>query len=151
MRKLYVLYDGRCELCRRLQEWLLRQDAWLELQVLPANSPRAGALFPGLERIASAEDLAVVSDEGGVYLNNRAWIMCLYALREYRGWANRLSHPLLEPLARQAFASLSRNRLAISRWMASSNPEIAEQLRQVTLEPCSTGPGPEPRITEYLR
>ncbi len=142
MKRLYLLYDERCGLCRRLKEWLLQHEAWLELVAMPAGSPQAAQMFPELKEIASSEDLVVVSDEGEVYLNNHAWIMCLYALREYRSWAYRLSHPLLMPFARQASESLSRDQRLISRWLGSGNIEtIANELRQVTLEPCSPTEG----------
>ena len=96
------------------------------------------ALFPELESIAGKEDLTVISDEGAVYLNDRAWIMVLYAMVEYRDWAARLTHPLLMPLARQAFAALSKNRHLLSRMLTSDDPErIAGELRQVELEPCA--------------
>ena len=36
-----------------------------------------------------------MSDQGAVYRNGSAWIMCLFALEAYRDWANRLAHPLL--------------------------------------------------------
>ena len=138
MEKLYVLYDPECELCERLKDWLLIQRSWLGLCVVPAGSEKARKLFPELEKIASANDLVVISDDGQVFLNDRAWIMTLYALEEYREWANRLAHPLLLPLARQAFATISRNRYAISRWLKASGPEaIANELRKVVLEPCA--------------
>ncbi len=149
MQKLYVLYDGRCELCRRLKDWLLRQEQWLELKMVAAGSAEARQLLPGLERIAAAEDLAVVSDEGEVYLNNRAWIMCLYAMREYRGSACNMAHPLLLPLARQAFAAISKNRYTISRWLEHGDPEkVAGELLLVSLPACSA---PEETISDYLR
>src|SRR5579864_5165026 len=113
MRTLYLLYDERCELCRRLKEWLAQQETWLELRLIPSASAEVLQMFPGLDRVATADDLVAISDQGEVYLNNRAWIMCLYALVGYREWAWRLSHPLLLPLARQAFAAVSRNRHAI--------------------------------------
>jgi predicted DCC family thiol-disulfide oxidoreductase YuxK len=118
--------------------------------MLPAGSGHTKQMFPGLEEIASSEDLAVISDEGEVYLNNHAWIMCLYALTDYREWACRLAHPLLLPFARQAFDTLSKNRFAISRWLGGSDPQaIADELRQVTLEPCLL---PETTtISDYLR
>lgn len=142
MRTLYLLYDERCELCCRLKEWLARQEVWLELKLLPAGSPESGKMFPGLTEITSADDLVAISDRGEVYLNNRAWIMCLYALVEYREWAWRLAHPLLLPLARQAFEAVSKNRHTISRWLKSSSPDtIAQELRQITLAPCSLPEG----------
>lgn len=149
METLYVLYDPKCELCERLKDWLLIQRSWLGLSVIPADSEKARRMFPGLEQIASANDLVVISDDGQVYLNNKAWIMALYALEEYRDWASRLTHPLLAPLARQAFVTISRNRHALSRWLYRRRPEeIANELRRVALQPCAA---PHPNISDYLR
>jgi predicted DCC family thiol-disulfide oxidoreductase YuxK len=154
MRKLYVLYDPKCELCCRLKEWLAEQNAWIGLELMPAGSATARKMFPTLDHIASQNDLAVISDEGAVYLNDRAWIMVLYALEEYRDWAARLTHPLLMPLARQAYAALSRNRHFLSRWMSAAGPEtIAAELREVVLEPCALPESklPTPDIRDYLQ
>jgi predicted DCC family thiol-disulfide oxidoreductase YuxK len=138
MTKLYVLYDPKCELCCRLKDWILVQRSWIGIAVMAAGSERAKRLFPELEKIASKDDLVVISDEGAVYLNDRAWIMVMYAMVEYCEWASRLTHPVLMPLARQAFAALSKNRHAISRWLSSDdNAEIADELRKVELEPCA--------------
>jgi len=149
MEKLYVLYDPRCELCCRLKDWSLAQRSWLGLCLVPAGSAKAERLFPELKQLATAEDLVVVSDEGQVYKNDRAWIMVLYALLEYREWAYRLAHPLLLPLVRQAFAAISRNRHALSRWIAGADPQaLAGELRQVRLESCSIG---HETISDYLQ
>jgi predicted DCC family thiol-disulfide oxidoreductase YuxK len=154
MQRLYVLYDPKCELCCRLKDWLRMQRSWIDLVVVPAGSQTTRKMFPELERIARQNDLAVISDEGAVYLNNRAWIMVLYALEEYRDWAARLTHPLLMPLARQAYAALSRNRHVLSRWLSSNEPEtIAADLRNVALDPCALPEGslPTPDIRDYLQ
>jgi predicted DCC family thiol-disulfide oxidoreductase YuxK len=149
MENLYVLYDPKCELCERLKDWLLIQRSWLGLCVVPAGSDRARKMFPELEKIASGNDLVVVSDDGQVFLNDRAWIMTMYALEEYRDWAKRLAHPLLLPLARQAFAAISRNRYALSRWLKAGSPEsIAGELRKVVLEPCAL---PAETVSDYLQ
>ena len=154
MTKLYVLYDPKCELCCRLKNWILVQRSWIGLAVVEQGSEKAKRLFPDLDTIAGKEDLALISDEGAVYLNDRAWIMVLYAMVEYREWASRLTHPLLMPLARQAFAALSKNRHAISRWLSSSNAEaIAGELRQVELEPCAlpAPAAPQSTLRDYLQ
>lgn len=149
MKKLYVLYDPKCTLCQRLKDWLLVQRSWMGLCLIPAGSEKAERMFPNLKQIASANDLVVISDEGQVYFNNNAWIMTLYALLDYREWACRLAHPMLLPLVRQAFATISRNRFAISRWLSAGRPEqIARELRQITLEPCAA---PHSTISDYLR
>lgn len=138
MEKLYVLYDPKCELCCRLKNWILVQRSWIGIAVVEQGSEKAMRLFPELDGIASKEDLAVISDEGAVYLNDRAWIMVLYAMVEYREWAARLTHPLLMPLARQAFAALSKNRHWLSKMLSAEDPEaIAGELRQVELEACA--------------
>jgi predicted DCC family thiol-disulfide oxidoreductase YuxK len=152
MERLYVLYDARCGLCSWAKRWLLRQHAIIELRFIPAGSALAARLFPGLARSGEPpEELVIVSDQGGVYRNDTAWIMCLFALEAYREWANRLAHPLLRPLARQAFALLSRQRPRISRWLSlASEAEIAETLSQVNAPLCApvaqSGAG-EPPLT----
>jgi predicted DCC family thiol-disulfide oxidoreductase YuxK len=155
MEKLYVLYDPKCEICRRLKDWILVQRSWIGIAVLEAGSEKAKRLFPGLEQIATHDDLAVVldngSDEGAVYLNDRAWIMVLYAMVEYREWAARLTHPLLMPLARQAFAALSKNRHFLSSFLSTET--IAAELRKVEMEPCAlpVGEAPASNVREFLQ
>ena len=154
MQKLYVLYDPKCELCCRLKNWILVQRSWIGIALLEQGSEKARRLFPELERIAGKEDLAVISDEGAVYLNDRAWIMVLYAMVDYREWASRLTHPLLMPLARQAFAALSKNRHLLSRMLTSEDPEtIADELRQLELEPCALPTANErvSNVRDYLQ
>jgi len=151
MQKLYVLYDPKCELCCRLKDWILVQRAWIGLALVQQGSEKAKRLFPELEQIAGKDDLAVISDEGAVYLNDRAWIMVLYAMVEYREWAARLTHPLLMPLARQAFAALSKNRHAISSWRSADT--IANELRKVELESCAlpAAEAPVSTVREFLQ
>ena len=154
MQKLYVLYDPKCELCCRLKNWILVQRSWLGLALVEQGSEKAKRLFPDLDKVAGKDDLAVISDEGAVYLNNGAWIMVLYAMVEYRDWASRLTHPLLMPLARQAFAALSKNRHFLSRWISAEDAdEMADELRKVEIEPCAlpSGNTAESTLREYLQ
>ena len=82
MEKLYVLYDARCGLCSWAKRWLMQQPAIVPLSFIPAGSVLAGRLFPGLCQPGDPEEeLVVVSDEGGVYREGNAWIMCLFASR----------------------------------------------------------------------
>jgi predicted DCC family thiol-disulfide oxidoreductase YuxK len=140
MDRLYVLYDARCGLCSWAKRWLMRQTMLIDLRFIPASSAAAVRLFPGLDRAGEPpEELVVISDQGAVYRNGSAWIMCLFALEAYREWANRLAHPLLRPLARQAFALLSKQRSRVSRWLSlASEVEIAETLTQVSAPVCAS-------------
>src|SRR5260370_3746154 len=126
MRRLFVLYDADCGLCRRLASWLATEPALIPLLPLAAQSAEAARLFPGH---APGAELAVVSDQGAVWLGDHAWIMCLYALRNYRDWARKLSHPLLLPLAPHAYPALSTHPSTLSRFMGAR--ELADRLGAV--------------------
>src|SRR3954447_21437963 len=141
MQRPYVIYDGRCGLCRLARQWLDRQEKLVELEFLAAGSYAATLRFPRFADTDRPEDLIVVSDEGGVYRGGHAWIMCLYALEDYREWAERLSSPALLPMARQGFALLSKQRGAISRWLGlASEHEIIEALGRVQAPACEIAP-----------
>jgi predicted DCC family thiol-disulfide oxidoreductase YuxK len=137
MQRLFVLYDDDCGLCRQLAGWLWQQPKLIPLFPIAAQSPSAARLFPGMASASAPQELAVISDDGAVWLGNHAWIMCLYALRYYRHWAKKLSHPLLEPLARQAFATLSKHRSTISSFI--SEAELADRLSKVSAPACTVG------------
>lgn len=144
MRRLFVLYDDRCGLCTWARRWLSRQPAFLELIFIPKGSPWATRLFPDLSAPDAVDDLVVVADDGGVYRDARAWIMCLYALQEYREWSLRLAQPLLFPLARQTFALISTGRHSLSAWLdLASEAEIAEALGRFQETACELE-APEP-------
>lgn len=116
---LTVLYDARCQLCRKARSWLEDQPKYVPLEFVAAGSDDARRLFPGLDPAWTLEDLTVVSAEGAVYRGAKAWVMCLWALRKYRETALRLSTPETMPVARRLIAWVSRNRLWLSSTMES--------------------------------
>ena len=141
MQRLYVLFDERCGLCRRAGEWASSQPAYFPLIFVPAWSEQARQLFPSLALASEPEELIAVGDSGEVYRGDSAWIMCLFALEGYREWANRLASPALRPLARQAFALVSKQRQSISRWMGlADDHEVAQRLRVVSAPACEIEP-----------
>lgn len=142
MKRLYVLYDQECVLCQNCRSWLMRQRQYVELGFIPLQSPEVARRFPGLrmwDGLDLTERLVVISDEGAVYQGQYAWIMCLYALREYRQWAQRLAHPALLPFARRVCEMVSSNRLVISRFLKRPVDELGEQLKAVQSTSCPTG------------
>jgi predicted DCC family thiol-disulfide oxidoreductase YuxK len=122
MRKLVVIYDATCGFCVRCRHWLEKQPAFLEIECLWSRSAEAFERYPGLVGPGPA-DLMVVDDEGGVYRGAAAWLMCLYALREYREWSLRLASPALLPFAKKAFEILSASRGVVSSIFGLS-PEV---------------------------
>jgi predicted DCC family thiol-disulfide oxidoreductase YuxK len=135
MQYLTVVYDQQCGLCKRLSGWLVAQPKWIRIRLLPSHA--ATSVYPTLADRIARDELVVVSDDGRVYLGDHAWLMCLYALKDYRSWAKRLSKPALLPLARSAFAILSANRRRISSWLQlRSDDELAIELSAVSPPRC---------------
>lgn len=142
MTRLTVLFDFHCGLCQRARGWLQAQPKFLDLEFIAAGSDHARYRFPSLSD--KVEELVVVGDDGSLYRGDRAWIMCLYALVEYREWAERLASPKLLPLARAAFQLISENRLRISRLFALHTEEaVADEIARYRVAGCSvTEPAP---------
>ncbi|MDX3834571.1 thiol-disulfide oxidoreductase DCC family protein [Streptomyces europaeiscabiei] len=109
VRGLTVLYDARCGLCAFLREWLGRQRQLVPLGFVAAGSEEARRLFPSLDHGTTLEEITIVGDGGQVYRGTAAWIVCLWALREQRPLAHRLSTPAGARLARGAV-------LAAAKW-----------------------------------
>ena len=139
MDKLYVLYDASCGLCSSVRDWAQQQPQLIPIVFVAANSRQASALFPSLSRPgARPEELVVVDDRGGVYREGHAWIMCLYALAEYRDLSLRLASPALLPLARKAFSFLSKRRGALSELLGmATEGQIATRLQQESAIACA--------------
>ena len=110
MDTLTVLYDARCNLCSHLRAWLEAKPAYVELAFLPAGSQEARRRFPALDHAATTSELTVISDDGAVYIEAKAFLMCLWALRDYRAWSLRLSSPDMIPLARRVVLWVAQNR-----------------------------------------
>jgi predicted DCC family thiol-disulfide oxidoreductase YuxK len=131
MRALSVLYDETCGFCVRCARWLEEQRTLVGLECLPAGSEEAARRFPELRRAGTAQELVVVDDDGGVYRDTQAWLMVLWALEDYRAWAERLSRPSLMPLARNAFELLSSNRRRLSDWLHLEDERVRMDLEAV--------------------
>jgi predicted DCC family thiol-disulfide oxidoreductase YuxK len=143
MKRLFVVYDPTCGLCSQIKDWLARQPAYVPLYFVPSGLPEVQQMLPGLP----PGELAVVSEEGEAWIGNRAWILCLWALREYRGWSARLARPALLPFAQQAFELLSRNRSGLSSLLGlRSDAEMRELLNGVTLPSCPINPPRNPPV-----
>lgn len=135
MEKLTVLYDDRCGFCLRCGAWLVRQPAYVRLELLPRRSLAARKRFPTLSDLD--DELVVVADDRHVFREGKAWLACLYALKRYRRWSRRLATPALLPFARQAFHVVSENRWVISGLLDfGTNDEIRHRLQSIPPPSC---------------
>ena len=110
MNAATVLYDSRCRVCRTAKDWLSHQDQIVPLELVAAASPEARRRFPSLDHERTLSDLTVVADTGEVWYGSKAFVVCLWALRDHRDLARRLSSPRLLPLARRFFDAVSTGR-----------------------------------------
>ena len=114
--ELCVWFDGDCPVCQRVASWLNGQDKYVPLHCVPAQNA-AGAGCP-LTVEALLDKVTVTASDGAIYRGTNAWLICLWALRGYRGWSLRMAGPGLRPWAERLFgiiaglASWSKGRVA---------------------------------------
>ncbi len=124
MTSLTLYYDSQCGLCSSMRNWILSQRHALPLHLAPKPDDQ--------------RELTVVADTGEVWQGDSAWLMVLWGLEDYRSWSYRLASPALLPLARQAFATLSRSRTQLSSWLGlKADADLAYKLQQVELPSCN--------------
>ena len=119
--RLTVLYDPDCGFCVKCRWWVQMQPKLIEVEMIPSSWTEALERFPGLA--AGKDELVAIDGEGGVYRGTDAWLMTLWALEEYREWAERLATPALKPFARGAFAMISGGRKKLSSWFGMATEE----------------------------
>lgn len=133
MKQLTVLYDPTCGLCVRCRQWLAKQPALIPMRFVPQGSAQQEKLYPGFITLTDdqgrAEELVVIDDAGGVYRNDKAWVMCFYALREYRALSMRLARPGMSGLARRAYHLIAANRRALSWLTGGAEDAVVARLR----------------------
>lgn len=112
MKRLTVLYDEHCPLCVRAAEWMWNQTQLVPLEILPAHSAAAERRFDTLPW--RGYELCVISDDGDAWIGPAAFLMCLWALADYREWSYRMSGDTFAPLAERFFRMLSRRRSTIA-------------------------------------
>lgn len=136
MKSLTVLYDANCGLCLKAKHWTNAQHCYIPITFLPQSGAQALRRYPALKQQEQPEELIVLSDTGGVYKDDNAWLMILYALRRYRPLAMRLARPAFRGLARRAYHWVSSNRYFLSAWLGrSGDGELSRNLAEAPEPP----------------
>ncbi|GGX38549.1 thiol-disulfide oxidoreductase DCC family protein [Streptomyces chryseus] len=110
--RLTILYDAQCSLCVHLRNWLLRQRKLVPLALVPAGSAEARRRFPALDHDRTLREITVIGDKGQIYGGPAAWVVCLWALAEYRPKAHWLATPAGAPLVRVTMLAAAKYREA---------------------------------------
>ena len=119
--RLTLVYDESCELCRRCRHWLEWQPKFVTMEFLAAADPAARERFGPLPWFGA--ELVVVDERGRTWIGPAAFLVCLWATKDWREWSYRLSGPVLAPLAERFFGAVSARRKNLSRWLAPSSCE----------------------------
>ena len=114
MTTLTLFYDARCGLCSSVRRWLSAQPAYVRLEFIPYDSPQARQRCPMIDQLHADQEIIVLSDEGYLWQGAGAWVMCLWALRDFREWSQRLASPPMQAIARKVVHLISANRLTLS-------------------------------------
>jgi predicted DCC family thiol-disulfide oxidoreductase YuxK len=107
-RALTVLYDPTCTLCRRCRAWMEVQERYLPLRFLACTGEEARKAYGNIPWLE--DELVVVGDAGEVWVGPAAFLVCLWALVDWREWSFRLAGPTFAPLAEKFFLFLSSKR-----------------------------------------
>lgn len=136
MHTLTLFYDARCGLCSRVRQWLSLQPAYVRLDFVPYDSPEAKVRLPGIQHLQADQEIVVMADTGEVWQGAGAWVMCLWALREYRAWSVKMASPAMQGVARKMVHWISQNRIGLSRLMGfKSDAEVIAMSEREAEEP----------------
>ena len=131
MNSLTIFYDPNCGLCSSFREWLEVQALWLPVEFVGYQSPLAEKVFPRIGALKAGSECVVLADDGKWWQGADAWIVCLWATREFRMWSHRLAGPMLKPMLGSVVNLISNNRLTLSRLMRlTADADLARELGQ---------------------
>jgi predicted DCC family thiol-disulfide oxidoreductase YuxK len=138
-RRLTVITDEDCELCRRCRGWLSQQTLLVAIEFLPVGSEEALRRYGSM---GNRRDLLIVADDQGrIWTGPDAFVMCLWATAGYRSWARWAARPGWRSLARVLFGTVSSNRHRIAELMSG---ECRDERCEVHQPPPSRSPLNQP-------
>jgi len=121
VNELTVFYDAHCPFCVRCRDWLASEPAHVPLRLIDADSAEAAGRCGSLRGLGA--HLVVADERGRFWMGAAAFIVCLWALKRFRGWAFALTHPWLAGLAALAFETISAHRGSLSLLVAGKRCE----------------------------
>jgi len=110
-RPYTVVYDGHCNVCKRLVLMVTKWDRNGDIEILPAQTPGLGARFPWIPARAYLESVQVIETRSG-----RTWqgaaalerILDILPKGKLVTWV--FSIPFVRPLAEKFYRWFARNR-----------------------------------------
>lgn len=110
-RTYTVVYDGSCNVCKRLVRLLTTLDRRNELEMLPSQTPGLPARFPWIPGRAYLESVQVIETQTGrTWQGAAALEQILDILPKGRFLAWTFSIRFVRPLAEKSYRWFARNR-----------------------------------------
>lgn len=122
-RRLAVVYDDDCELCRRCSTWLRFQITYVPLDLVPVSAARQDPRYAGVPWLGA--ELVVIDGRGRIWVGAAAFIVCLWATVDWREWSYRISGPAFAPLAERFFHAISSHRGRINAFLGPTVDDCA--------------------------
>ena len=120
-KRLTVVYDDACELCVRCSTWLRWQATYVPLELLPVSAARQEPRLAGIPWLGA--ELVVLDGRGRIWVGAAAFIVCLWATRDWRAWSYRLSGPSFAPMAERFFHAISSHRGRIGAFLGPTTDD----------------------------
>ena len=140
MRNLTIFYDQDCNLCCTVKQWLMRQETYFPLRMVPLQSELAAETFGVLNPIELSEEILSVDDQMNYYKGPKTWILCLFATVKHRDLALKMNHPLLLPVTKAICTYVSKNRFSISEGLRLLTPrQILTEMSVWRRDECLNG------------
>jgi predicted DCC family thiol-disulfide oxidoreductase YuxK len=110
-RPYTVVYDGHCNVCKKLVAGLIRWDTDGKLEILPSQTPGLKARFPWIPDRAYLESVQVIRSSDGKTWQGAAAVEQLFDVLpkgKLISWI--FSIPFARPLAEKSYRWFARNR-----------------------------------------
>lgn len=137
IRKIEVLYDGRCGMCCTFSEWINRQPRTCEIEFFPYQAAKAKELILEIGALNPAKEMIVRTDQNEIYRAAEAWVLCLYSCANQQGLARRLASPTLLKIAIHICRIVAENRHSLSKvFFNKKDKEVNKALHEMQAPEC---------------
>ena len=132
-----IFYDSRCDICSSFIKWLRQQPCSCNVNYVSYQSGRGEEWFQSMAMGELERQLVVRNDSGGMYRGAAAWVQCMLVCLSYADLAERLSSPLLMPVAQKACHLAACNERTLREIFSVQNDEeVLAELKGAFLPSC---------------
>lgn len=113
MEKDLVLYDGECNMCRRMVAWCARRDTRRQMDFVPSQMGPADLMTPALVK-ATEQSVHVVTTDGTILKAGRA-VLYIFGKLGWRRFERFFSWGPILAIVEFFYGIVARHRIAFSK------------------------------------